>query len=141
MDQKLNRDYYKVFYPITTRWDDNDIYGHINNVRFYSFFDSAVNRFLIEEGGLDIHKDEVVGYVVESKCQYVSPIAYPEKIEVGLTVGKLGNRSVTYHVAVFQENSNNASAYGHFIHVFVDKSSGTSTAIPSSIADALKNLT
>lgn len=138
MDQKLKREHYRVFYPITTRWDDNDIYGHINNVRFYSFFDSAVNRFLIEEGGLDIHNANVVGYVVESKCQYHSPLAYPEAIEVGITIGTLGNRSVTYEVAVFKQGEQIAAANGHFVHVFVDKQSSLSVPIPLSISDALK---
>lgn len=140
MDQKLHRDYYKVFYPITTRWDDNDIYGHINNVRFYSFFDSAVNRFLIEEGGLNVHRDNVVGYVVESKCQYHSPVAYPEAIEVGITIGKLGNRSVSYQVAVFKQGEQLASANGYFVHVFVDRQSNQSVPVPPSISMALETL-
>ena len=85
-DKPIARKHYKVFYPITTRWMDNDIYGHVNNVTYYSYFDSAVNRYLIEQGGLDIHNAPIVGFVVNSGCNYLSPIAYPDKIEAGLRV-------------------------------------------------------
>ena len=93
-EKPLSRSDYKKFVPITTRWMDNDIYGHVNNVTYYSYFDSAVNRHLIEEGGLDIHDAPIVGFVVNSHCNYLAPIAYPDAIEVGLRVNKLGNSSV-----------------------------------------------
>ena len=131
---------YKVFYPIITRWMDNDIYGHINNVTYYSYFDSAVNRYLIEEAGLDIQHASVVAYVVSSNCQYCAPIAYPEKISVGIRVNKLGNRSVCYGVSIFKEDNNEAAAYGEFTHVFVDRSNNESTEIPSQIRNSLKRL-
>ena len=96
--QHLRRDY-PHFQPITTRWHDNDIYGHVNNVTYYSYFDSAVNAYLIEVGGLDIHNGEVVGFVVSSSCDYFASIAFPERIEIGLRVAKLGNSSVQYELA------------------------------------------
>jgi acyl-CoA thioester hydrolase len=94
---------YLHFQPITTRWHDNDVYGHVNNVTYYSFFDTAVNTYLIQTGGLDIHEGEVVGFVVSSACDYFASIAFPDRIEVGLRVGKLGNSSVQYELAVFKE--------------------------------------
>ena len=100
----IRRNDYRRFYPITTRWMDNDLYGHVNNVTYYSYFDSAVNRYLIEAGGLDIHNAPVVGYVVSSNCSYLSPIAYPDEIEAGLRVNRLGNSSVTYGVGIFKQD-------------------------------------
>ena len=93
---------YRHFQPITTRWHDNDIYGHVNNVVYYSYFDSAVNAYLIARGGLDIHEGEVVGFVVSSSCDYFASIAFPDVLEVGLRVGKLGNSSVQYELAIFK---------------------------------------
>lgn len=129
---------YQSFHPITTRWHDNDLYGHVNNVVYYSYFDSAANAYLIEEGGLDIHGSSTIAYVVSSHCNYHSAIAYPEKIEAGLRVDQLGNSSVTYGIAIFRENENNASANGQFIHVFVDRESGKPTPIPAQIRKALE---
>lgn len=101
-DRMPQRTDYRHFQPIITRWHDNDVYGHVNNVTYYSFFDTAVNTYLIEEGGLDIHDGEVVGFVVSSACDYFASIAFPERIEIGLRVGKLGNSSVQYELAVFK---------------------------------------
>ncbi|MDC0602876.1 acyl-CoA thioesterase [Aliiglaciecola sp.] len=140
MTSRLDRDCFPEFYAIDTRWSDNDIYGHVNNVQYYSFFDSAVNRFLIEHGGLDIHNDQVVGFVVESKCQYFSPIAYPDTIEIGLSVTKLSNRSVTYQLGVFVQGQPDICAQGHFVHVFVDQASNQSVAIPDQIRQALNSI-
>ncbi|GAC15443.1 acyl-CoA thioesterase [Aliiglaciecola lipolytica] len=137
MSIKLNKDEYKIFYPMQTRWADNDIYGHVNNVQYYAYFDSAVNRYLIEKGGLNIHDDGIVGFVVESKCQYFSPIAYPQTIHIGLRVLRLGNSSVTYEIGIFVEGETLPSAQGHFVHVFVDKQTNKSTAIPKNIHTAL----
>lgn len=134
------RSNYAVFYPISTRWSDNDIYGHINNVTYYSYFDSAVNRFLIEQGGLDIHSAEVVGFVVNSSCNYFSPLAYPQSIDVGIRVEKLGNSSVTYGVAIFKQDQQQASAAGSFTHVFVHQASSKSVPIPQQIRQALESL-
>ena len=138
--QPILRSDYKLFYPITTRWMDNDIYGHVNNVTYYSYFDSAVNRYLIEEGGLNIHDAPVVGYVVNSSCNYRKGIAYPDRIEAGLRVNKLGNSSVTYGVGIFLEGENEACAFGDFIHVFVNRAENKSVAIPAPIRAALEKL-
>ncbi|WP_250461280.1 acyl-CoA thioesterase [Microbulbifer litoralis] len=129
---------YRVFYPITTRWMDNDIYGHVNNVTYYSYFDSAVNRYLIEEGGLDIHRAPVVGFVVNSSCDYRAPIAYPQAIEAGLRVARLGNSSVTYEVGIFRRGEDSACAAGSFTHVFVERAANRSVAIPEPIRRALQ---
>ena len=114
-----SRSEYKIFYPITTRWSDNDIYGHVNNVMYYSYFDTAANRYLIEEGGLDISDGSIVGFVVNSGCEYHAPITYPESIEAGVRVDKLGNSSVQYGIAIFKAGEQEAAAHGHFVHVFV----------------------
>jgi acyl-CoA thioester hydrolase len=131
---------YKIFYPITTRWMDNDFYGHVNNVTYYSYFDTAANKYLIEEGGLDIATAEVIGFVVNSGCQYLAPIAYPEIIEVGLRVDKLGNSSVQYGLAVFKAGERQACAHGHFVHVFVNRHTQKSTAIPDALRQALAKI-
>lgn len=124
---------------VQTRWHDNDIYGHVNNVVYYSYFDSVVNRFLIEQGGLDIHNGEHVGFVVESQCKYLKPLAYPEPITAGLRVGKLGNSSVRYELGLFNAQGE-LCAEGHFVHVFVTKASNKPTPIPAGIRDKLEGL-
>ena len=129
---------YRYFTDITTRWMDNDIYGHVNNVVYYSYFDSVANKYLIEEGGLNIKNSQVVGFVVASNCQYTSPIAYPQAIEAGLRVNGLGNSSVEYGIGIFQQDSSVASAMGTFTHVFVDRSTDKPVAIPASIRSALE---
>jgi len=136
-DQTPQRADYRHFQSITTRWHDNDIYGHVNNVTYYSFFDSAVNGYLIERGGLDIHEGEVVGFVVSSACDYFASIAYPDLIEIGLRVGKLGNSSVQYELAVFKAGEDEACAAGRFVHVFVDRASNQPVPIPSGLREAL----
>ena len=138
--QVPTRDEYKVFYPITTRWSDNDIYGHVNNVTYYSYFDTAANRYLIEEGGLDISDGSIVGYVVNSGCEYHAPITYPETIEAGVRVDRLGNSSVQYGIAIFREGEDRAAAHGHFVHVFVDREADRSVAIPVGLRAALERL-
>ncbi|MCP4212897.1 MAG: acyl-CoA thioesterase [Halieaceae bacterium] len=135
-----SRENYKVFYPITTRWSDNDIYGHVNNVTYYSYFDTAANQYLIEEGGMDISDGRVVGYVVNSGCDYHSPITYPERIEAGLRVDKLGNSSVQYGIAIFREGENHPAAHGHFVHVFVERAMNRSVPIPEPLRVALKKI-
>lgn len=137
--QHLRGDY-RHFQPITTRWHDNDIYGHVNNVVYYSYFDSAVNTYLIESGGLDIHAGEVVGFVVSSSCDYFASITFPERIEVGLRVGKLGNSSVQYELAIFKQGEEQACAAGRFVHVFVDRESNRPVGIPESLRAALARL-
>ncbi|WP_434701434.1 acyl-CoA thioesterase [Pseudomonas sp. D1-36] len=131
---------YFHFQPVTTRWHDNDVYGHVNNVTYYSFFDTAVNTYLIEAGGLDIHDGEVVGFVVSSACDYFASIAFPDRIEIGLRVAKLGNSSVQYELAVFKENEQEACAAGRFVHVFVDRMSNQPVPIPGRLREALERL-
>ena len=134
------REHYHVFYPIGTRWEDNDIYGHVNNVVYYSYFDTAANRYLIEEGGLDIENADTVGYVVNSGCQYHAPIAHPENIEAGLRVDRLGNSSVQYGIAIFREGEDQAAAHGHFVHVFVDRANDRAVPIPPMMRSALERI-
>ncbi|MGE0402414.1 MAG: acyl-CoA thioesterase [Kofleriaceae bacterium] len=133
-----------VAYPyitsFTTRWMDNDIYGHINNVAYYSFFDTAANRFLIERGGLDIANARVIGLVVESKCAYHAPLAYPQELRAGVRVDKLGNRAVTYGIAIFAEGDDRAAAHGHFVHVFVERATRAPVAIPEPLRAALSSI-
>lgn len=139
-DRLPQRADYRHFQPIITRWHDNDVYGHINNVTYYSFFDTAVNTYLIERGGLDILDGEVVGFVVSSACDYFASIAFPERIEIGLRVGKLGNSSVQYELAVFKADEDDACAAGRFVHVFVDRASNQPVSIPATLREALQSL-
>lgn len=141
MDQNaLSRCGYHYFLPITTRWMDNDIYGHVNNVVYYAYFDTIANHFLIVEGGLDIHDGEIVGFVVNSQCSYHSPIAYPERVEGGFRVNRLGNSSVEYGIAIFKEGEEQACAAGSFTHVFVDRRSQRPTPIPPAMRHALERV-
>ena len=137
--QPLRSDY-QYLQPVTTRWHDNDIYGHVNNVTYYSYFDSAVNTYLIEQGGLDIHDGNVVGFVVSSACDYFASIAFPDRIEIGLRDGKLGNSSVQYELAVFKDGVEEACAAGRFVHVFVDRASNRPVSIPEPLRSALARL-
>ncbi|MCO6059800.1 acyl-CoA thioesterase [Pseudomonas sp. MOB-449] len=137
--QHLRGDY-RHFQPITTRWHDNDLYGHVNNVVYYGYFDSAVNTYLIERGGLDIHDGNVVGFVVSSSCDYFASIAFPDRIEVGLRVGKLGNSSVQYELAIFKQGEIEACAAGRFVHVFVERESNRPVPIPEALRAALAEL-
>jgi acyl-CoA thioester hydrolase len=131
---------YRYHAPITTRWSDNDVYGHVNNVVYYSYFDSVANLFLVREGGLDIHAAPVIGLVVESACQYHAPLAYPTPLVAGLRVDRLGQRAVTYGIAIFADNDDRAAAHGHFVHVFVDRAARTPVPIPAPLRTALERL-
>lgn len=139
-ESRHTRPNYRHFQPITTRWHDNDVYGHVNNVTYYGFFDTAVNTYLIERGGLDIHEGDVVGFVVSSSCDYFASVSFPERIEVGLRVGKLGNSSVQYELAVFKAGEEEACAAGRFVHVFVDRASNRPVSIPARLREALAAL-
>jgi len=134
------RDRYPHFMPLQTRWSDNDIYGHINNVTYYSYFDTVVNCYLIDEGGLDIQSADVIGVVVETMCNFRESIAYPELLEAGLRVAKLGNSSVRFEIGIFRKGEAEASAAGHFIHVFVDRSTNKPVPTPDEIRSALERL-
>lgn len=135
-----HRNNYRYFVDITTRWMDNDIYGHVNNVAYYSYFDSAANAFLIKEGGLDIHNDTVVGFVVASNCEYKKPIAYPQELEIGFRANKISNRSVEYGLAVFVKGEQDAAACGSFTHVFVDRETNKAVGIPDKTRRALEKV-
>ena len=138
--QAESRDGYAHFVTITTRWMDNDVYGHINNVQYYSYFDTAVNRFLIEQGVLDIHAGEVIGLVVETHCNFFSSAAFPEDIEAGVRVARLGNSSVRYEVGLFTQKSTQTIAAGHFVHVYVDRESQRPVDIPAPMRAVLQRL-
>lgn len=130
---------FKFVHDISTRWHDNDIYGHINNVIYYSFFDTTVNEFLIASG-LDIHEGEVIGFAVNSTCDYYKPLAFPDKVAVGMTIGKLGNSSVRYELAIFNKTTGDCCAEGNFTHVFVNRDSQLPTPIPDNLREALSTL-
>lgn len=136
----MERDEFGIVYPITTRWMDNDIYGHVNNVTYYSYFDTTINRYLIEAGGLDINNAPVVGYVVSSNCQFSKPVAYPDALEAGLRVVKIGNSSVTYELGLFKNGDTGPAALGQVVHVFVDREQNRSVAIPEKIRAALERI-
>lgn len=137
-NQAERRANYRAFIPLSTRWADNDIYGHVNNVAYYSYFDTAANYYLIHEGGLDIENGPVIGFVVSSGCNYRQAITYPDQLEIGLRVDRIGNSSVQYGLAVFREGKDLASADGHFVHVFVDRVNQKPVPIPSGIRSALQ---
>ena len=126
---------------LTTRWMDNDVYGHVNNVTYYSYFDTVANEYLIAHGGLDIERSPVIGLVVESGCSYHASVAYPQRLRAGLRVDRLGNRAVTYGIGIFAEDSDEAVAHGHFVHVFVDRGTRTSVPIPEELRGALAAIT
>ena len=134
------RELYRHFQRITTRWMDNDAYGHVNNVVYLSWFDTVVNDFLIRAGVLDPQQGNVVGFVVETQCRYLAPLAFPQPIEAGLRVGHLGKSSVRYEIAVFAEGKSSASAQGHFVHVYVDRATQAPVALPAPLRAALQEL-
>ncbi|TRW89294.1 acyl-CoA thioesterase [Mycolicibacterium sp. 018/SC-01/001] len=133
-------DDYGYVLPITTRWMDNDVYGHVNNVTYYSYFDTVANHFLITEGGLDIHASEVIALVVESSCTYRAPAAYPDQLRAGLRVDALSRRAVTWGVAIFGADDTAALAEGRFVHVFVDRDDRRAVPIPEQIRTALESI-
>jgi acyl-CoA thioester hydrolase len=132
---------YAHFCDITTRWMDNDVYRHVNNVVYYSFFDTAVNQYLVEAGVLDIESSEVVGLVVETQCRYFSPLSFPGKINAGIRVAHMGTSSVRYEVGLFADGAGAASAQGHFIHVYVNRETSRPMPLPQPLRDALAPLT
>jgi acyl-CoA thioester hydrolase len=134
------RERYRYFIGIPTRWMDNDLYGHVNNVTYYSYFDTAANRFLIDEGGLDIHESPVIGVVVESKCSFSSPLAFPVDLEVGVRADHIGGRSVRYGIGIFRKGQDQAAASGYFVHVFVDRKTMQPVPVPQQIRSALEGI-
>ena len=134
------RDAFAHMLVIQTRWMDNDAYGHVNNVVYYSYFDTLVNRWLIDEGGLDIHRGTVIGYAAETACRFHRPFAYPEPVEACLRIGHLGSSSVRYEIALFGAGEVDARADGFFVHVFVDRATGRPAPIPPRIRDSFARL-
>ena len=132
-----SRAQYNFLFPIQTRWADNDIYGHVNNVTYYSYFDTAANALLIQHAAFDIHNSPIIGLVVNSSCNFLEELTYPEIIEVGVAISKIGNSSLTYDLAIFKQGQQNASAQGQFVHVFVERETKKSTSIPQQMRDAL----
>lgn len=135
------RSAYKVFRPITTRWMDNDVYGHVNNVVYYSWFDTAVNAWLIEQGVLDIHGGQTIGLVIETQCNYFAPLAFPQTIEAGIRVARLGSSSVRYEVGLFAQGEPLCAARGHFVHVYVDRETRRPVPLPNPLRTTLETLT
>ena len=133
------RDQFHYFLPIQTRWSDNDLYGHVNNVTYYSYFDTAANALLIEKANFDIHQSPIIGLVVDSACSFLHELSYPEIIDVGVTISRIGNSSLTYELAIFKFGQETASAQGHFVHVFVYRETRKRTPIPSKLRSALRH--
>ncbi|MGB1170030.1 MAG: acyl-CoA thioesterase [Flavobacteriaceae bacterium] len=139
-EKLMHRSDYSFFKNITTRWADNDIYGHINNVIYYSYFDTVANQYLIEFADFNPISAPVIGVIVHSNCNYIKPIAYPDKIEAGLTVKKLGRSSVTYGIGIFRQGESAACAYGEFVHVFVNRKDNLPISIPTKIRESLQKI-
>ena len=134
------RSAYRVFRTIGTRWADNDAYGHVNNVVYYSWFDTVVNAHLIEAGALDIHRGDTIGLVIETQCNYFSAIEFPQAVEAGLRVAHMGKSSVRYEVGLFVQGEGITAARGHFIHVYVDRATRRPTPLPDKLRSVLEAL-
>ena len=134
------RSVYRHFHAIATRWMDNDAYGHVNNVVYYSYFDTVVNEYLIREGVLDIEHGAVIGLVVETQCRYFSELSFPQTVHAGLRVARLGPSSVRYEIGIFADEQEEACAQGHFIHVYVDRETRRPTALPAPLRAALERI-
>ena len=135
--QPLPRSHFPQFQTITTRWADNDVYGHVNNVVHYSYFDTAVNRFLIEAGALDIHAGTVIGLVVNTQCHYFESLSFPQTVHAGLAVARLGGSSVTYELGLFADDAPLAAAVGRFVHVYVDRATRRPVPLPEALRGVL----
>ena len=137
--QPENRAKYNAFRTIATRWSDNDVYGHVNNIVYYSWFDTAVNGLLIERGAIDIHAGSVIGLVIETQCNYFAPLAFPGDVVAGVRVAHAGSSSVRYEVAIFPLHPNlPCAAKGHFIHVYVDRATRKPAALPQTLTSVLE---
>ncbi len=135
-----SRDRYRRFLEIPTRWMDNDVYGHVNNVIYYSYFDTVVNEYLIHSGVLDIEKSPVIGLVVETQCRFFEPMTFPDTVHVGLRVARLGRSSVRYEIGLFRNDGEIAAAQGHFVHVYVERVSRKATPLPPEMRAALEKI-
>ena len=134
------RTLYGHFTRLDTRWHDNDVYGHVNNVVYYAFFDTAVNGHLIRAGCLDVQASAVIGLVVETQCRYFKPIAFPDVVHAGIRVAKLGRSSVRYEIGLFANDDDSAAAQGHFVHVYVDRAANRPVPIPDGVRRVLEGL-
>ena len=128
---------YPVFLPVPLRWNDNDTYGHVNNAVYYELFDTAVNRWLVGEGLLHVASSDVIGLVVETGCSFFAPVSFPDCVEVGLRVGRVGNSSVVYELGVFAEGSNTAAAQGRFVHVYVSRGARRPVSLSAEMVERL----
>jgi acyl-CoA thioester hydrolase len=135
-----SRDAYPHIETLQTRWADNDVYGHVNNVEYYAFFDTVINAWLIEAGGLDIHRGAVIGLCAESHCAFHAPLAFPETVEAALRVGHLGRSSVRYEIGLFAAGRDDPAAMGWVVHVFVDRDARRAVEIPAPLRAALEQL-
>lgn len=134
------RERYRAFRTITTRWMDNDQYGHVNNVVYYSWFDTAVNAHLIEQGALEPAGGDVIGLVVQTQCQYFAPLAFPQTVEAGIRVAHVGSSSVRYEVGLFAQGAPVTAAKGHFVHVYVDRATQRPAPLPVPLKSVLESL-
>lgn len=134
------RSAWRVFRTITTRWMDNDQYGHVNNVVYYAWFDTAVNALLIERGALDPQASAVIGLVVETRCHYFAPLAFPQDVQAGVRVARVGSSSVRYEVGLFAQGAATAAAQGHFVHVYVDRATRRPVALPPALRTVVESL-
>jgi acyl-CoA thioester hydrolase len=139
-ERPASRADYGAFYEIPTRWMDNDVYGHVNNVHYYSYFDTAIAHFLMREGGLDPWRSEVIGFCVESACRFRRAVRFPERITAGLRVSKLGRTSVRYEIGLFRDDDQETAADGYFVHVFVAREGEQPAPIPPAFRAALERL-
>ena len=131
---------YRHFMPLQTRWMDNDLYGHVNNVVYYAYFDTLLNRYLIDAGKLDIHQSTEIGVAVETLCRFHASFAYPETIDGGLRIARLGTSSVRYEIGLFAQNEDQARAEGYFVHVYVDRATQRPRPVPPDIRAALERI-
>ncbi|MBA2548634.1 MAG: acyl-CoA thioesterase [Burkholderiaceae bacterium] len=137
-EKPYRRSDYRHFQRITTRWIDNDAYGHVNNIVYLGWFDTVVNAYLIESNVLDVRHGAVIGFVVETQCRYHAPLAFPQTVEAGLRVQRLGTSSVRYEIGIFAEGSDGASADGHLVHVYVDRQSSKPAPLPAALRTVLQ---
>ena len=131
---------YKAFRTISTRWMDNDAYGHVNNVVYYSWFDTVVNAHLIDQGVLDIHRGDIIGLVIETQCNYFAPVEFPQTVEAGLRVARVGNSSVRYEIGLFVQGKPLTVAKGYFVHVYVDRATRRPATVPAPLKKVLESL-
>ncbi len=136
-DDFPKRSDFHTLLAIPTRWMDQDPYGHVNNVEYYSFFDTVVNEHLIREAGLDVVNTPVIGLVVETKCRFMKELSFPQTVHAGMRVPKIGNSSITYEIALFRDDEDDCAAFGHFVHVYVDRQTRNTVRIPDRVRDAV----